>query len=156
MNINQACIDLIKSFEGLKFEPYHGEADPLNVFTIGYGTIKYPPNYLDGKNVGLNDPAITEDLAEQFLIYYIKQKVAAIDNFVRTDLSDNKYGALISFAYNLGEGALRSSTLLKKVNANPIDTSIRDEFMKWVHSNGEVVAGLQRRRAAEADLYFTI
>jgi len=62
---------------------------------------------------------------------------------------------LISFAYNLGEGALRSSTLLKKVNANPIDVSIRDEFMKWVHSNGEVVEGLVNRRRDEANLYFT-
>jgi len=157
IKINQACIDLIKSFEGLVFKPYHGEHDPPKIFTIGYGTIKYPPNYLNGKNVSLDDPAITQDQAEQFLTFYVKQKANAIDSFLRDDLSENQFAALISFAYNCGEGALRSSTLLKRINENPIQTSIRDAFMMWVKDEqGNSVPGLVRRRAAEADLYFTV
>jgi len=150
--INQACIDLIKSFEGLEFKPYHGEHDPPKLFTIGFGTTKYP----NGKWVSLDDPAITEEQATSFLLHDVKRKADAIDPFLRDDLSENKFGALLSFAYNLGEGALRSSTLLRRVNANPIDTSIRDAFMMWVKDeNQNIVPGLVRRRAAEADLYFT-
>ena len=153
--VNQSCINLIKEFEGLMLKPYHGEADPPKVFTIGYGIIKYPPTYLNGKNVAMDDAPISEEQAESFLKYYVNQKAHVIDNFLRDDLSPNQFAALISFAYNLGEGALRYSTLLNKVNANPSDTAIRDEFNKWVHSNGKIVEGLKRRRAAESDLYFT-
>lgn len=155
ITVNQACIDLIKEFEGLMLKAYHGADDPPNVFTIGYGIIKYPPTYLNGKNVAIEDDPITEEQSESFLRFYVNQKANLIDNFLRDDLSGNQFGALISFAYNLGEGALRYSTLLKKVNANPMDVTIRDEFNKWVHSNGKVIEGLKRRRSAEADLYFT-
>jgi lysozyme len=155
ITVNSACIDLIKSFEGLELTPYHGAADRPDVFTIGYGTIKYPPYYMRGKMVELTDPPITEPQAEDFLKYEVSQKSTAIDLLLRDDLNANQFGALISFAYNLGEGALKISTLRVKVNKNPKDKTIRDEFMKWVYANGKVVAGLKRRRAAEADLYFT-
>jgi lysozyme len=151
MNITDSCLLLIKSFEGFSSKPYHGSADPPMVFSIGYGITHYE----NGVSVELTDQPITEARAQELLIFWITQKANAIDRFIRKDLSDNQNAALISFAYNLGEGALRSSTLLKKVNANPIDVSIRDEFMKWVHSNGEVVEGLVNRRRDEANLYFT-
>ena len=156
VTINANCISLIKGFEGLVLHAYHGAADRPDVFTIGYGTIKYPPYYLNGKMVALADPPITEAQAENFLYYEVSQKSAAIDLLLRDDLNPNQYGALVSFAYNLGDGALKQSTLRKKVNLNPSDPTIRDEFMRWVHSNGEVVPGLIRRRKAEADLYFQV
>ncbi|HTH57194.1 MAG TPA: lysozyme [Cyclobacteriaceae bacterium] len=156
ITVNSVCVNLIKSFEGLELKPYHGAADRPDVFTIGYGTIKYPPYYLKGKQVALSDPSITETQAEDFLTYEIKQKAAAIDLLLRDDLKDNQFGALISFAYNLGEYNLKTSTLRVKVNKNPLDKTIRNEFLKWVHANGKVVAGLKRRRAAEADLYFDL
>lgn len=157
ISVSKKCIQLIKYFEGLRLSPYHGDADPPNVFTIGYGTIKYPPDYFNGKKVELTDPSITEPQAADFLYYFVRQKALAIDPFLRDDLTENQYAALISFAYNLGEGALRSSTLLKKLTVNPKDVTIRDEFMKWVHGEGGVVLeGLKRRRKEEADLYFTV
>lgn len=156
ITINAACISLIKSFEGLVLKPYHGAADRPDVFTIGYGTIKYPPYYMRGKQVALTDPPISEALAEDFLRYEVTQKSIAVDLLLRDDLNANQFGALISFAYNLGEYALKISTLRVKVNKNPTDETIRAEFMKWIHANGKVVAGLKRRRAAEADLYFTL
>lgn len=106
--------------------------------------------------VALTDPPITEAQAENFLFYEVSQKSAAIDLLLRDDLTPNQYGALVSFAYNLGDGTLKQSTLRTKVNLNPADPTIRDEFMRWVHSNGEVVQGLIRRRKAEADLYFQL
>lgn len=154
ITINDRCIDLIKSFEGLSLTPYHGAADKPEVFTIGYGTIQYPPHYLRGKRVALTDPPITEAQALDFLRYEVNQKSQTVDILLRDDLTGNQFGALISFTYNLGEGSLKQSTLRLKVNANPNDPTIRNEFMKWVHSNGKEVEGLKRRRRAEADLYF--
>lgn len=151
MKISDSCIALIKSFEGFSSKPYHGEADLPNVFTIGYGVTHYP----NGVPVELSDAPISDAQAVEYLTFWITQKANAIDRFVRHDLSDNQNASLISFAYNAGEGNLRTSTLLKKVNANPIDVSIRDEFMRWVHANGEVVQGLVNRRRDEANLYFT-
>ncbi|GHN01051.1 hypothetical protein WSM22_25400 [Cytophagales bacterium WSM2-2] len=155
ITINDKCIDLVKSFEGLVLHVYHGAADRPDVFTIGYGTIQYPPDYMRGKRVAMGDPDITEAQATSFLKYEVNQKSAAIDPLLRDDLTPNQFGALISFAYNLGDGSLKQSTLRLKVNANPNDPTIRDEFMRWVHSNGQVQEGLVRRRKAEADLYFS-
>lgn len=155
ITINENCINLIKSFEGLVLTPYHGAADRAEIFTIGYGTIKYPPNYMGGKMVAMSDPAITPELAIEFLMIEVKRVAEAIDLQLRDDLTPNQFAALISFAYNLGDRALQQSTLRKKVNENPADVTIKTEFIKWVHSNGEIVEGLIRRRRAEAELYFT-
>jgi lysozyme len=70
-------------------------------------------------------------------------------------ITQNQFNALVSFAYNLGAQSLKGSTLLKKVNANPNDPTIAVEFLKWVNAGGRKVAGLVRRREAEANLYFT-
>jgi lysozyme len=69
-------------------------------------------------------------------------------------VNQNQYDALVSFVFNLGIGAFRKSTLLKKIQANPNDPAIRAEFMKWVNAGGKPLKGLITRRAAEADLYF--
>ena len=80
----------------------------------------------------------------------------SVDSFCRDDVTQHQFDALVSFAYNLGVNALRNSTLLKKVNANPADPAIRDEFKRWNRAAGRVMAGLTRRRLAEADLYFKV
>jgi lysozyme len=146
--VNQKCIDIIKSFEGLFLKPY---LCPAKVATIGYGTIKYP----NGTKVRLTDAPITEAKAMEYLMFEINQKARAIDPMLREDLTENQFAALISFAYNLGEGALRQSTLLKKVNANPLDAQIRGEFQKWIYADGRKLNGLLRRRNAETNLYFS-
>jgi len=61
---------------------------------------------------------------------------------------------LVSLCYNVGAGAIKSSTLIKKVNENQNDPLIRNEFLKWNKSGGKVLSGLTKRRMAEADLYF--
>ena len=128
ITISDSCINLIKGFEGFIPHPYHGAADKPEVFTIGYGTIKYPPDYLRGKVVTMADPNITEAQAASFLRYEVTQKATSIDPLLRDDLTPNQFGALISFAYNLGEGALKISTLRQKVNTNPADLAIRTEL----------------------------
>ncbi len=73
---------------------------------------------------------------------------------VNKPLTTNQWSALVSFVYNIGVSAFQRSTLLKKVNANPSDPTIRDEFMKWNKANGAVLPGLTNRRRDEANLYF--
>ncbi len=68
-------------------------------------------------------------------------------------VSQNQFDSIVSFAYNLGLGNLKKSTLLKKVNANPADSTILAEFAKWNKAGGKVLAGLTLRRKAEAELY---
>jgi len=145
----QKGLKLIKEFEGFRSKPYLCSA---NVPTIGYGATYYP----NGKKVTLNDQPITEEYAVQLLSTMLDTFEKAVDSFCRDDINQDQFDALVSFAYNLGNGSLKSSTLLKKVNANPNDPTIRDEFMKWVNAGGKKLPGLVRRRQAEADLYFGV
>ena len=141
-------LELIKSFEGLKLKPY---LCPALIPTIGYGNTYYP----NGNKVKLTDPAITPIIAEAFLKHSLSTYEKAVDSFCRDDISQSQFDALVSFAYNLGTGALQKSTLIKKVNANHKDVTIADEFLKWNKANGIVLAGLTKRRQAEANLYFS-
>ena len=155
IKINDDSINLIKSFEGFFPKAYHGAKDKPGIDTIGYGTIRYPPTYLGGISVKIGDPKITEQQGFEFLKWEVNKILPEIDDLVRDDLTINQFNALTSFCYNLGTGALKSSHIREKINKDPNDPSIRDEFMKGTCSNGECgILGLIRRRKAEADLYF--
>jgi lysozyme len=147
-NISEAGLNLIKSFEGLRLKPYKCSA---GVPTIGYGNTFYE----SGKKVTLADTAITESRAIELLAWSLKKFEQYVDSYCRDDISQNQFDALVSFCYNLGPANLKSSTLLKKVNKDPNDPTIRAEFMKWNKAGGKALAGLTRRRTAEADLYFS-
>ena len=143
--VNKAGIDLIKSFEGLFLKPY---LDPVQITTIGYGTIKYP----NGKAVTMKDPAITEAQAVEYLEHEVNEKAAAIEKMVKVPLNDNEFAALTSFAYNVGSGALEKSTLLKLLNGGSNRTQVADQFLRWNKAGGKVLLGLTKRRAADACL----
>jgi lysozyme len=142
-------IDLIKSFEGFKSKPYKCSA---GVPTIGYGATFYPST---NEKVTLKDKEISELQAVELLQNMLTGYEKSVDSFCRDDINQNQFDALVSFAYNLGSNSLKNSTLLKKVNLNPNDESIKLEFMKWVKAGGQTLKGLVRRREAEATLYFT-
>ena len=141
-------IDLIKKYEGFRSKPY---LCPAKVATIGYGATYYP----NGVKVKLSDPAIDEKHASLLLEAMLVPYEKAVDSFCRDDINQNQFDALVSFAYNLGNGALKGSTLLKKVNANPNDIAIKKEFLKWVNAGGKRLQGLVNRRTEEANLYFS-
>ncbi len=147
-----AGIYLIKGFEGFESKPYPDPATGGRPYTIGYGTTVYP----NGTRVELTDPAITESTALVYLSNDLVSFEQGVDALTRDDLTQNQFGALVSFGYNCGLQNLKVSTLLKKVNANPNDPTIAAEFAKWCRANGKVMKGLQRRRAAESSLYFSI
>jgi lysozyme len=148
MKLNKEGYDLIKLFEGLILKPYLCSA---KVPTIGYGSTFYENN----KKVLMSDPPITKERAEELLKISADRFAAKVVNLVKKPITQNQLNALTSFAYNLGSGALASSTLLKKVNVNPNDLTIRNEFLRWNKANGVALKGLTNRRIKEADLYFT-
>jgi lysozyme len=140
-------LELIKKFEGFKSHPY---LCPANVATIGYGSTRYA----NGVKVTLSDNAITELQAIELLKDTLKQYELAVDSYCRDDINQNQFDALVDFCYNCGANNLKSSTLLKKVNANPNDITIGLEFAKWNKGGGKILNGLVKRRAAESELYF--
>lgn len=147
MIISEKGLQLICSFEGLRLIAYK---DTGGVWTIGYGTIEYP----DGTPVKQGDSCNTTQ-ANAWLQWEVEKKTAALNTLIKSKVNQNQFDALCSFAYNLGIRAFKGSTLRRKVNKAPNDPAIYLEFMKWDHDDGKVIAGLTRRRKAEADLYFS-
>ena len=146
MKLNKEGADLIKSFEGCKLKAYQCSAKK---WTIGYGNTFFE----DGTPVVAGN-AISQQKAEDLFELISADFSAKVAKLVTSNVTDNQFGALTSFAYNCGVVNLQKSTLLKKVNANHNDPTIKDEFLKWNKAGGKVLAGLTRRREAESNLYF--
>lgn len=141
MSPSPACIALIKRFEGCKLDAY---LDSVGVPTIGYGHIK---------NVMMGD-RITLEEAEYLLQEDVKDKAAGILPLLLVEVTQGMFDALVSFAFNLGVRALKTSTLLRKVNdGDKIGAS--EEFGRWVHAGGQVLPGLVKRRRAESELFMS-
>lgn len=139
-NINAATLALIKQWEGLRLDAYQ---DVAGVWTIGYGHT--------GPEVGAGQ-RIDEAAAETILRRDLQRFEDAVDRLVTAALNDNQFGALVSFAFNVGERALETSTLLRKLNAGDYD-AVPVELVKWNRAGGKVVTGLINRRAAEVGLW---
>lgn len=148
MKISQNGLDLLKRFEGVRLKPY---LCPAGIATISIGCTYYP----DGTKVRMTDPEITQARATEIFLNVLKHYESSVDSFTRDDITQNQFDALVSFAYNVGTGALKKSTLLKKVNANPNDKFIESQFLIWNKVNGVPVKGLTLRRQAEFKLYFS-
>lgn len=146
MKLNEIGKKLIKDFEGLRLKAYKCSA---GVPTVAYGATFYE----DGSKVKMTD-VITQNRADELFDYHSNLFAEEVAKIVPKTLNDNQFSALVSFAYNVGIGALSKSTLLKKVKANAGDVSIKNEFLKWNKAGGKVLDGLTRRRTAEAALYF--
>jgi lysozyme len=102
----------------------------------------------------MEDAPITEARAMQLWLNMIAVYENAVTALVKKPINQNQFNALVSFTENEGVGHFKGSTLLKKVNVNPNDPEIRDEFNKWVYAGGVKSKGLITRRAQDADLYF--
>ena len=140
-SVNAAGLSLIKDFEGLRLEAY---LCPAGVWTIGYG-------HTEGISRGQK---ITQDQAEKLLREDLARYEQAVSRLVRLPIGENQFAALVSFAFNLGESALASSTLLQKLNGGN-HAGASEEFGRWVYAGNPPtkLEGLVRRRAAERDLF---
>lgn len=147
MKLTEKGINMIKEFEGLRLTAYR---DSVGVWTIGYGNTYYE----DGTVVKQGDK-ITQERADRLFRSIVDKFADQVRNALNNPdrVSDTQFSAMVSLAYNIGIGAFRGSTLLRKVNANPCDPTIPDEFPRWNKAGGKVLDGLTRRRKAEADLY---
>ena len=138
MTTSRNGLQLIKDFEGLRLESYKC---PAGVWTIGYGHTKgVKPNVV-----------IDQMRAEDLLI----EDIAPIErmlNKLGINFRQECFDALVSWNFNLGEGAFRNSTLLKKIVADAPDEEITDQIVKWVNAGGKPLVGLKRRRVAEANI----
>lgn len=143
--LHQAALDLICGFEGLRLTPY---LDAVGVPTIGYGATYG----LDRARVTMAHRPISINEAVALLARDTDRFAAAVDRLVHVPIGRLQRGALPSFAFNLGAGALQASTLLCRVNACDWD-DVPFQFSRWVHAGGRRLAGLVRRREAEADLW---
>lgn len=149
--MSQSGYDLIKKFESLILTAY---PDPINKdglpITVGYGSCNgsLPP----GESFKLGD-TIDEATAIRWMEYEVEHHInPEINRLVNFELEENELGALQSFCYNLGTGALQRSTMLKLINNDQFEDA-QAEFLKFCISNGEPVRGLLRRRLAEAALF---
>jgi len=140
-NISTEGLDLIKSFEGCQLVGY---LDVGGVPTIGYGTT--------GSDVyeGMH---ITAEEAEKRLVEGVKKFTHGVLDLVTVPLAQNQLDALVSFAYNVGLGALEHSTLLKLLNKGADLTVVSNEFLRWNKVMGVPFEGLTRRRQAEQQLF---
>ena len=148
MQISEKGLNLIKKFEGFSSKPY---LCPANVPTIGFGSTYYE----NGMLVTLDDDSISEQRATEILKFTTDKMYGSfVNKAVKVKLNQNQFDALVSFAYNLGNGNLQQSTLLKKVNSNDfIGASL--EFEKWNKAGGKVLSGLTKRRTAEKELFLS-
>ncbi|MDT9600299.1 lysozyme [Sphingosinicella rhizophila] len=141
MQISQQGLDLIKRFEGLKLHSY---LCPANVWTIGYGST--------GSHVG-EGMAIGAAEAEALLRKDLARIERAVEAAAR-GAKQSEFDALVSFAFNVGTGAFRRSTLLKRHNEGD-QQGAADQFPRWNKVGRLVLPGLTRRRAAERALYLS-
>ena len=139
MKISNTGIDLIKHFEGCETAAYKC---PAGVWTIGYGHIK-------GVQEG---DVITETQAHEMLVEELSEYENYIHDLVECPLNQNQFDALVSWVFNLGSGNLASSTLLRVLNSGEYK-GVPEQIMRWNKAGGKVLAGLTKRRQAEAELF---
>lgn len=151
MKPSRDCLDLIKSFEGYHRAVADGSAaaylDPVLIPTIGWGTIRYP----NGSEVRLGDVRSRKQ-CEDYLQHEIEGKALGVKKYVEVPLTQSMFDALVSFAYNVGLGALSESTLLRLLNKGDYEGAAA-QFSRWVRAGGRVLPGLVRRRDAEQALF---
>jgi lysozyme len=162
-DVPQAAIDLIRSFEGIpdgdpstvNIDPY---IDPVNIWTVGWGhAIVHNGRFMKGEAdraevKALYPEGITKEQAVALLQADLVDTGRDVLAAVAVELNDNEFSALLSFTFNLGIGNLRSSTLLKLLNAGD-RAGAADQFPRWNRAGGRELLGLTRRRAAERALF---
>lgn len=140
MKINKEGLSIIKQCEGCRLKAY---LCPSLIPTIGYG-------HTTGVKLG---DIITQADAERYLLQDIKRFEQAVTALVTVPVNENQFSALVSFTFNVGVGAFKSSTLLKKLNLRDYK-GCSNEFDRWVYgSNKKPLEGLKKRRKLERQLF---
>lgn len=134
--------DIEKSFEGCRLAAYPDPGTGAEPITIGFG-------HTGGVRLG---DTCTQAQADAWLLSDLRSAINAVHAGVVVPISEDEEGALVDLVFNIGGGNFSHSTLLAKLNSGDFHGAA-NEFGKWNHAGGQVLAGLTRRRAAEADLF---
>ena len=146
MSVSNKGVDLICEFEGKRLVAYD---DGVGVWTIGFGTIKYP----NGARVKKGDTC-TLDQAKEYMRHDLIEFEHTVNSSVKVPLNQNQFDALVSLAYNIGSNAFKSSTLVKKLNTGDYQGAA-DQFNVWVNAGGKRMQGLVNRRDREKLLFLS-
>ena len=138
MDYSKQGLDLTKSFESCRLTTYR---DIKGVLTIGFGHTG--PEVVEGLTW-------TQNQADSQLVLDLTRAEHAVNTLVTVPMTQGVFDSLVDFCYNCGIGAFSGSTMLKLLNAGQNDDAA-NEFEKWDHASGKVVAGLLRRRLAEKE-----
>lgn len=144
MIASNSGVDLICEFEGEQLIAYD---DGVGIWTIGFGTIKYP----DGVRVKKCDTCTLEQ-AKEYMRHDLIEFEHTVNISVKVPLNQNQFDALVSLAYNIGSNAFKSSTLVKELNTGDYQGAA-DQFNVWVNAGGKRMQGLVNRRAKEKELF---
>ena len=142
MNIGDAGLALIKSFEGLRLKAYMPTPD--DVPTIGYGHTR---------GVAMGDTC-TEEQADKWLRDDVAWAEECVSRAVTAQVQQAEFDAMVSLCFNIGCRAFSGSTLVKLLNSGDYDGASA-QFLRWDKQAGKELAGLKRRREAEAALFET-
>lgn len=142
MHTNRHGIALIQRSESCRLRAY---LCPAGVWTAGFGAT--------GPDIG-PDTVWTQEQADERFVRDLQRFEREVESLLTFEPTSNEFSALVSFAYNVGVGALAKSTLLRKFNAGDIEGAA-NEFLRWNKAAGKVLAGLTRRREAERDLFLS-
>ncbi len=151
MKLSNNGEDIIKNFEGLRLAAYR---DSAGIWTIGYGSTRYH----DGKAVKPGDKLSNLEQANALFRNTLRQYEDAVFNYVKVPLTQHQFDALVSFTYNEGTGALKGSTLLRKLNENDYEGAA-DQFLVWnkitdPKTNEKIILdALVKRRKQERQLF---
>jgi lysozyme len=154
MRISDRALALLKKHEGLRLRAYDDLRPGQNLepgdevvgtVTVGYGHVRTAEPGME----------ITAKEAEALLREDLRRFEAGVTSLTAEvpDLEQNEFDALVSFAFNVGLGALEQSTLLTKLLRGDPRTEVAGEFLRWVYSKGRKLRGLEQRRADERDVF---
>lgn len=151
LNVSQACIDNIKTFEGFSAKAYPDPGTKAEPITIGYGMTAVAI----GRPIVLGD-TITKEQAESDLLMLVSKKfVPSVKKMITCPcVTQGQFDAMVSFAYNVGVGNLKKSDVLSLTNIGD-KPGAANAFLNWNKAAGKVLAGLTKRREAEKALYLS-
>lgn len=145
MNLTNNGLAFIAKEEGLRLAAYQ---DQVGIWTIGYGSTYYET----GTRVKAGD-SITKERALLLFRNITRQFETGVNSVLKRELNVNQFDALVSISFNIGLAAFGRSSLLKRINNNPCEPTIRNAFLMWKLAGGKPI--LLNRRIREANLYFS-
>lgn len=140
MIISKTGLSLITDIEQLRLTAYR---DSAGVWTIGYGHTRW----------AVEGMQISAAKALEFLAQDVAEAESAVNRLVSVPLEQHQFDALVSFVFNIGVGAFKTSTIRRLINERADPMRIAAEFLRWVYAKGKKLAGLETRRRKERLLY---